>query len=98
MYDYFQELFRLNNINKTLATTFFKVKELKTQIDANVFSITYAKGQIGIKTDLLLKKQEEFDEMQTFGNKLSRDIEEAEISHMRTEQIFDKIKTYTEYL
>ena len=36
--------------------------------------------------------------MQSEGNELSRDIEEAEISHMRTEQIFEKIKTYTTHL
>ena len=42
LYDYFQELYKLLNIKNTLATTNFKIKELKTQIDANEFSIAYA--------------------------------------------------------
>ena len=63
MYDYFQELYRLNNIKKTLATTFFKIKELKTQIDANQFSITYSNEQIIKKTEDLEEAQKKYDEL-----------------------------------
>ena len=43
-------------------------------------------------------QQEKYDALQKDGNILSRQIEEAEISHMRTEHIFENITGYTERL
>ena len=40
---YILELYRLLNIKNTLLSTFDRIKEIKSQIDSNDFSIQYAK-------------------------------------------------------
>jgi hypothetical protein len=42
--------------------------------------------------------QAKMTELTSAGVKLSKKIEEAEISHMRTDQIFEKIKEYAAHM
>lgn len=49
MYNYFSELYRLLNIKNTLAQTFYRINEIKMQIDSNEFSINYAMQSISVK-------------------------------------------------
>lgn len=48
-----------------------------------------------MKTDELRIQNVKLNELQSAGNKLSKKIEEAEISHMRTDQIYDNILDYS---
>lgn len=46
LYDYFRELFHKLNVRNTMATAYFRIQELKMQIDSNIFSVNYAKQSI----------------------------------------------------
>ena len=53
LYNYFMELYRKLNIKNTMASIFLRIREIRTQIDANVFSINYSKQSIEIKSEEL---------------------------------------------
>ena len=53
LYSYLVELFRKLNIKNTMHVTFNRIKEIRAQIDSNVFSINYAKQSIDSKNDEL---------------------------------------------
>ena len=53
LYDYFKELYYKLNITKTMATTYFRIQEIKMQIDSNIFSVNYAKQSIQVKQEEL---------------------------------------------
>jgi len=53
LYSYLVELFRKLNIKNTMHATFNRIKEIRAQIDSNVFSINYAKQSIDSKNDEL---------------------------------------------
>jgi len=53
MYSYFMELYRKLNIKNTMSGTYMRIKEIKTQIDANEFSINYSKQSIEVKSEEL---------------------------------------------
>jgi hypothetical protein len=74
-----------------MASTFQKVKELNSQIVTNEFSINYSTQSIEDKQKELRIQNERLHEQLSSGMSLSKKIEEAEISHMRTEQIFDSV-------
>lgn len=42
LYNFLVELYRKLNIKNTMAATFTRIKEIRDQIDSNVFSINYA--------------------------------------------------------
>jgi len=98
LYDFLVELYRKLNIKNTMSTLFHKIEDIKTEIDANNFAIAYAKGIIEQRTEDLLMQNLKHDDLRNAGMKLSRKIEEAEISHMRTEHIFENITAYTDKL
>ena len=95
LYDYFKELYYKLNIKNTMATTYFRMRELQMQIDSNTFSVHYAKSSIGYKEEELAGLWKTHELHKTMAGKLSRQIEEAQISHMRTEAIEEHIWAYT---
>jgi len=68
-----------------MSATFIRIKEIRSQIESNVFSINYAKQSIESKNDELKMYNSKLNELDIAGNKLSRKIEEAELSYMRTD-------------
>jgi len=79
-----------------MATTYQKVKELNSQIVTNEFSINYSTQSIEDKQKELKIQKERLHEQLSSGVSLSKKIEEAEISHMRTEQIFESVQKYAD--
>jgi hypothetical protein len=51
VYNYLLELYRKLNIKNTMAATFMRIREIRTQIDSCTFSINYAKQSIDVKND-----------------------------------------------
>lgn len=49
LYTYVIEMYRKLNIKNTMSATFHRIKEIRDQIDSNVFSINYAKQSIESK-------------------------------------------------
>ena len=98
LYDFLVELHRKLNVKTTMSTLFHKIEDVKTEIDANNFATAYARGIIEQRTEDLLMQNLKHDDLRNAGLKLSRKIEEAEVSHMRTEHIFENITAYTEKL
>jgi hypothetical protein len=68
-----------------MAEVFLYVREVRKQIDVNIFSINYSKQSIEIKNEELKMHQDKLYELNRAGVTLSKKIEEAEISHMRTD-------------
>jgi hypothetical protein len=81
-----------------MAQVFLHIRETRNQIDANVFSINYSKQSIEVKNEELKMHQAKMTELTSAGVRLGKKIEEAEISHMRTDQIFEKIKEYAAHM
>jgi len=96
LYDYFKELYYKLNVKNTMATTYYRIQEIKMQIDSNIFSVNYAKQSIEVKMEELENLQQQHEVQKQISNKLSRQIEEAQISHMRTEAIEEHIWSYTD--
>ena len=94
LYTYFLELYRLLNIKNTLASTFYRINEIKMQIDSNEFSINYAKQSINVKKKEIEQYELQYEEDKILGQRFSKQIEMAEISHMRTDHIMDYIESY----
>lgn len=49
LYDYFKELYYKLNIKNTMATTYYRIQEIKLNIDSNIFSVNYARQSIEVK-------------------------------------------------
>ena len=98
LYDFLIELYRKLNIKNTMSTLFHKIQDIKTEIDSNNFAIAYAKGIIEQRTEDLLMQNLKYDDLRNAGLKLSRKIEEAEVSSMRTDHIYENITDYTNNL
>lgn len=65
------------------------------QIDSNIFAVNYAKQSIKVKQEELENLRLQHEEHRKIAHLLSRQIEEAQISHMRTEAIEEHIWSYT---
>ena len=78
-----------------MATTYFRIQEIKMQIDSNIFSVNYAKQSIQVKQEELANFHEQRERQKKITKVLSSEIEEAQISHMRTEAIEEHIWSYT---
>ena len=85
MYAYFAELYRKLNIKNTMAQQYHRIKEIRSSIDANEFAIQYANIAISDREKTLKECRAQLAKLNSNGQVLSREIEEAEISHMRTE-------------
>lgn len=68
-----------------MQASFMRIREIRTQIDSCTFSINYAKQSISMKQDDLRIQNIKLLDLQSAGQKLSKKVEEAEISHMRTD-------------
>jgi len=53
LFNYFMELYRKLNIKNTMQHIFLKIRDLRTSIEANIFSINYAKQSIETKNEEL---------------------------------------------
>ena len=95
LHAYFKELYYKLNIKNTMATTYFRIQEIKMQIDSNIFSVNYAKQSIQVKQEELANFHEQRERQKKIAKVLSSEIEEAQISHMRTEAIEEHIWSYT---
>jgi len=73
---------------------FQQISEIKANIDSNYFSINYSEHYIKEKQTELTALDEKILRVQERDGKLSKKIEVAEISHMRTQHIFDSVKEY----
>jgi hypothetical protein len=58
-----------------LLSTFDRIKEIKSQIDSNDFSIQYAKQQIQVKRREIEVLEQDLDEDLIKGGKYSKQIE-----------------------
>lgn len=94
LYDYFKELYYKLNVKNTMATTYFRIQEIKMQIGSNIFAVNYAKQSIKVKQEELENLRLQHEEHKKIARELSRRIEEAQISHMRTEAIEEHIWSY----
>jgi hypothetical protein len=79
------ELYRKLNVRNTMANTYTRIAEIKGQIDSHNFSINYSKQYIADKANELQSYRSKLDTILKQESSLSKRIEEAEISHMRTE-------------
>jgi hypothetical protein len=94
LYAYLSELYRKLNVRNTMSQQFNQIGEIKASIDSNYFSINYSEHYIKEKQIELQILNEKILRVQQRDNKLSKKIEVAEISHMRTQHIFDSVKEY----
>ncbi len=53
LFNFFMELYRKLNIKNTMVQVFLKIREIRTSIEANVFSINYARQSIDTKNEEL---------------------------------------------
>lgn len=63
LYNYLVELYRKMNIKNTMAPTFSRIKEIRNQIDSNVFSIQYAQQSIETKKSELKLQQRKLGDL-----------------------------------
>jgi hypothetical protein len=67
LYSFLMELYRKANIKNTMATTYQKVHELKSQIVTNEFSINYSEQSIAEKETELKIEREKLEEQMNSG-------------------------------
>ena len=94
LFHYLMELYRKLNVRNTMASTYARIKEIKESIDSSNFSINYARQFIEDKRQEMVELEERYARVREQEGVLSKRIEEAEISHMRTEQIFMEVDKY----
>ena len=58
-----------------MQTTYYRIQEIKQQIDSNIFSVNYAKKSIEVKVQELSILQEEHVQHKKIAAKLSQNIE-----------------------
>lgn len=93
-YAFLSELYRKLNVRNTMSQQFAQIAEIEAGIDSNDFSINYSEQYIKEKQVELQVLDEKIKRVKQRDNKLSKKIEVAEISHMRTQHIFDSVKEY----
>jgi len=94
LYSYLSALYRKLNVRNTMSQQFAQIAEIKASIDSNNFSINYSEHYIKEKEIELQVLDEKIKRVKSRDNKLSKKIEVAEISHMRTQHIFDSVREY----
>ena len=95
LYTYVVELYRKLNIKNTMAATFNRIKEMRQNVDTNIFSINYIQKANEQRQREMQMHKSRLADLDIAGSKLSRKIEEAELSYMRTDQIHLKIEEYS---
>ena len=85
IYSYFNDLYRKLNIKNTMAVQYHRIREINASIETNDFSISYARIAIEEREKSLRECKLQLNKYMSQGVVLSHQIEEAEISHMRTE-------------
>lgn len=78
-----------------MESTYSQIREAKERADANVFSIYFSQAQIEKSQKDLVDARDTYETLSRERLKLSRKIEEAEISYMRTENIYEKVMEYS---
>lgn len=71
------------------------MKEASARIEANNFLIELSRKQITSLKAQLVEQVEKYHALNDGRFRLSRKVEEAEISYMRTEHIFDQVMSYS---
>lgn len=94
LYTYLSELFRKLNVRNTMSQQFARIAEIKGSIETHDFSIRYSERFIHEKEVRLQKLEEKRERVQRRDGELSKKIEVAEISHMRTQHIYESVKEY----
>ena len=84
LYSYLSELFRKLNVRNTMSQQYARIAEIKASIETHDFSIRYSERFIREKELRLQKLEEKLERVQRRDGELSKKIEVAEISHMRT--------------
>lgn len=69
--------------------TYKKIDEIKEILESCKFSISYSQQFTKDKSRELAEVEAKIGNLEQMENNLSKRIEEAEISHMRTEHIYD---------
>jgi hypothetical protein len=96
LYLFLLELYRKFNIPKTMESTFAQIQEIKERIDGGEFMIKLYEEQIKRYNEDMVNDKDHYEALSDGRFKLSRKIEEAEISYMRTEQIYDLVMKYAD--
>jgi hypothetical protein len=96
LYLFLLELYRKFNIPKTMESTFAQIQEIKERIDGGEFMIKLYEEQIKRYNEDIVNDKNHYEALSDGRFKLSRKIEEAEISYMRTEQIYDLVMKYAD--
>ena len=94
LFGYLSELFRKLNVRNTMSQQYAQIAEIKASIDSNCFSINYSEYFIKEKKQELQILDDKIKRVQQRDGQLSKKIEVAEISHMRTQHIFESVKDY----
>lgn len=94
LHAYLSELFRKLNVRNTMSQQYGQIAEIKANVDSNAFSINYSEFFIREKEQELKILDDKIRRVQQRDGQLSKKIEVAEISHMRTQHIFDSVKDY----
>jgi hypothetical protein len=94
IYAFLSALYRKLNVRNTMSQHFAQIAEIKASIDSNYFSINYSEHYIKEKEMELQVLDDKIKRVRQRDNKLSKKIEVAEISHMRTQHIFDRVDDY----
>lgn len=94
LYQFLAEMFRKLNVRNTMSQQYAQIAEIKASIDSNQFSINYSEYFIKERHTELQILEEKLKRVKQRDGQLSKKIEVAEISHMRTQHIFDSVKEY----
>jgi hypothetical protein len=92
--EYINGLFRKLNIKNTMAKSIARIKEIETNIDSAKFSINYSKQFIVDKKAEQINLNRRLSKISNKENVISKRIQEAEISHMRTGLIFHAVQKH----
>jgi len=94
LYQYFSHLLKKLNVRNSMSNTYSVVKQLRAQIDQVQFTLSYSQNYIRDKRRDLEEVEKKYSQLTGQEKQLSLKIEEAEISHMRTEHIIEQIERY----
>jgi len=79
-----------------MAKTYEAIADLRQRIDSHNFSINYSRKFLEENRAELKATQAKYESISEHEVELSRKTEETEISHMRTEMIFEQVLAYVE--
>ena len=94
LYSYLSEMFRKQNVRNTMSAQYAEIAEIKASIESSNFSINYSEYFIKEKKRELGVLDDKLKGVIARGGQLSKKVEVAEISHMRTQHIFESVKDY----